>query len=61
MRSGYEINPDPEMRGGPGLQKNIFLLFGPQFGLKIKGVGAPLDLLLSKHLFAFRRVHCVCF
>ena len=30
----------PEIRGMPGLQKNIFGPFGPLFGLKIKvGVG----------------------
>ena len=30
-------HPDPEIRGGPGLQKNFFRPFGPQFGLKIRG------------------------
>ena len=36
-------HPDPEMRGGPSLKKKIG---GPQFGLKISGVGSrasPLD------------------
>ena len=27
---------DPEIRGGPGLQKNFFRPFGPHFGLKIR-------------------------
>ena len=33
--------PDPEISGGPGLQKKFFLLFGPHFGLKIRGGGLP--------------------
>ena len=32
-------HPDPEI-GGPGLKK-FFPLFGPQFGLKIRGDPAP--------------------
>ena len=34
------LDPDLEIRGGPGLQKKIF---GPQFGLKIRdgGTGPP--------------------
>ena len=27
----------PEIRAGPRLQKNFFRLFGPHFGLKIRG------------------------
>ena len=30
-------HPDPEIKGGPSLQKNFFPPFGPQFGLKIGG------------------------
>ena len=36
---GGEGHPDPEIRGEPGLQKNFFRPFRPQFGLKIRGVG----------------------
>ena len=35
-------HPDPEIRGMPGLKKNIFRPFGPQFGLQIRGAG-PSD------------------
>ena len=36
-------HPEPEIRGSP-VSKKIFLgPFGPQFGLKIEGWGAPLD------------------
>ena len=35
-------HPDPEIRGMPGLKKNIFRHFGPQFGLKIRGA-VPSD------------------
>ena len=41
--------PDPPLdKGGPGSPKNFFPLFGPQFGLKIRGGGVggqapPLD------------------
>ena len=41
-------HPDSKIRRGPGL-KNFFQLFGPQFGLKIRGAppgGPPLDLPL---------------
>ena len=31
---------DPEIRGG-GLQKDFFRLFGPQFGLKVRGAPSP--------------------
>ena len=34
--------PDPEIRGGPGNQKNVLWPFRPQFGIKISGEG---DLL----------------
>ena len=30
-------HPEPEIRGGPGLQKRFFRPFGPHFGLKIRG------------------------
>ena len=33
-------HPDPEISGG-GLQKDFFLPFGPQFGLKIRGAPSP--------------------
>ena len=42
-------HPDPEIRGGPGLQKNVLWPFRPQFGIKISGGGGgtswtpPLD------------------
>ena len=29
-------HPDPEIRGGPGLQKNFFRPFGPHFGRRIR-------------------------
>ena len=32
-------HPDPEIRGRPGLQKNFFRPFGPQFRLNISGGG----------------------
>ena len=35
-------HPDPEIRGGPGLQKNVLWPFRPQFGIKISRGG---DLL----------------
>ena len=47
---GGGSHTDPEIWGGgvAGLQKNFFWLFGPQFGLKIKGEWAPpLDPLMS--------------
>ena len=31
----------PEIREMPGLNKNFFRPFGPQFGLKIRGEGRP--------------------
>ena len=40
MRGGGGY-PDPEIRGWPGLKKNFFRPFGPQFGLKIGGGGKP--------------------
>ena len=53
------LDTDLEIKGGGGegegcLQKNIFLPFGPQFGLKINGGGRtpwapPLDPPLSLH------------
>ena len=43
---------DPDIRGGPVLQKKFFRPFGPQFGLKMSGRGRapPLDppLLCTK-------------
>ena len=38
---GSEGHPDPEKRGGGGLKKEFFRPFGPQFGLKIRGVPSP--------------------
>ena len=35
-------HPDPEIRGGPGLQKNVLWPFRPQFGIKISGGGGDL-------------------
>ena len=41
-------DPDLEMGGGGGFQKNFFWPFRPQFGLKIRvgGRAGPLPLLL---------------
>ena len=39
-------HPHPEIRGMPGLKKNLFRPFGPQFGLEIRGRAPripPLD------------------
>ena len=36
-------HPDPEIREEPGLNKKFFRPFGPKFGLKVRGGGAPLD------------------
>ena len=38
---GWVGYPDPEIRGGPGLQKNVLWPFRPQFGIKISGGGPP--------------------
>ena len=32
-------HPDPETRGGGGLQKTVFRPFGPHFGRKVSGGG----------------------
>ena len=43
-------DPDLEIRGvgGHGLPRNFFRPFGPQFGLKIRGVGPiPLDSFVT--------------
>ena len=49
-KGGGALHPDPEIRGGqvPPPKKKLFRPFGPQFGLKIRGVGraCPLDLPL---------------
>ena len=31
------LDPDLEIRGGGGLQKNVFWPFGPQYGLRMGG------------------------
>ena len=40
-----ETVPDSDLElgggGGPSLQTNFFLPFGPQFGLRIRGAGPP--------------------
>ena len=44
--SGGGGHPDPEIRVGGTVSKKIFRPFGPQFGLKIRGLGPqapPLD------------------
>ena len=45
IRRGEGGHPDPEIKGvgggEPGLPKNCFRPFGPQFGLKIRGGGGP--------------------
>ena len=38
-RAGGGGHPDPEIRRGGAVSKNIFRLFGPQFWLKIRGGG----------------------
>ena len=38
IRGGH---PDPEIGGGDRPQKNFFRLFGPYFGLKIRGGPGP--------------------
>ena len=43
-------DPDLQIRGAPGLKNNFFRLFGPQFGLKIRGRRAPRALLLDPPL-----------
>ena len=35
-------HPDPKIRGEPGLQKNFFRPFGPQFGRNIRRGAGPL-------------------
>ena len=36
-------HPYPEIKGEPGLKYFFFRLFGPQFGLKIRGAGRSPD------------------
>ena len=43
---GAPGHPDPEIRRGGRSPKQFFWLFGPQFGLKIRGGVPPLDLPL---------------
>jgi len=45
-------DPDLEIRGGGGLQKNFFRPFGPQFGLKIKRAGKRIHLHVFWLMFA---------
>ena len=35
----FNFHPDPEISGGPGLQRISFRPLGPQFGLKISRGG----------------------
>ena len=35
---------DPDLQRGDPVSKKFFLAFGPQFGLKIREGGRPLDL-----------------
>ena len=43
-------DPDPEIRGGAGLQKCFFQPFDPPFGLKIRGGPRPTrPLPLIRH------------
>ena len=52
-------HPDPETRGGGGLQKTVFRPFGPNFGRKVSGGGGggrasrapPLDPQLQRPQF----------
>ena len=39
IRGEGHSHSDPVIRGGTRSQKKIFQLFGPQFGLKIRGGG----------------------
>ena len=41
-------NPDPEITGG-GLKTTFIRPFGPQFGLKLRGGGAPGPLPWIRH------------
>ena len=57
IRGGGGGNPDPEITGGPGLQKIFFRPFGPHFGLKIRRGGGADPLgpspgsAIGKYLF----------
>ena len=54
-------HPEPEIGGWS--QKQFFRPFGPQFGLKIRGDQAPLDLPLcmyQKHLNFTSQLQCHC-
>ena len=48
-------HPDPQIKqwGGGLVSKKFFRLFGPQFGLKIRGEGRPLPRICHC-------VHCMC-
>ena len=41
-RGGAACHPVAEKRGSPVSKNNFFLPSGPQFGLRIRGAGAPL-------------------
>ena len=43
-----EGNSDPEITGG-GLKITFIRSFGPQFGLRIRGGGAPWPLPWTRH------------
>ena len=56
---GRPGHPDPEISGG-ALKKDFFRLFGPQFGLRIRGGWAPpLDPPLNM-IYARIRTDQVC-
>ena len=50
-------HPDPEKRGGKRSQINFFQPFGPQFGLKNKGVPGPPTPLPWITFAAYERSH----
>ena len=47
-------HPDPVIGGGGAVFKIFFRLFGPQFGLKIRGIRAPRAPPLDPSLLAKR-------
>ena len=61
-------HPYPEIRWGPSLRKVFFQLFGPHFGLKIRGAWAPrappLDPPLGYNVFCYSQpkgIHLLAF
>ena len=46
---GGSGHPDPDIRGGGRSPKRFFRLFGPHFGLKIRGAPEPLPKIRHCH------------